>query len=456
MRLIKFTRGISFRIAALTTALLLVSMATLGVFVYSFVDSALQARVRLRIEEEVARLLASTNSTGGDRLIAEITRRTRAYTARRYAYRVTTSDGTHVAGDFWIKATPPGWTQQEAPDEIEPNISGGHVLVLTVPVQSDLVLSIARDIHWVTDVEDELVEILLWALLGGVALAAMSSFIAHRVMARRVEIVTGSALAIMDGNLKHRVPLTGAGDDFDRLSQTLNGMLDRIQGLMENLEQVTNDIAHDLRTPLGRLRQGLDEARRKATSTEGYERAIEHAIAEADGLLSTFTALLRIAQVEAGARRSAFRTVDLSEVIRSIFDAYELSAEEAGYLLKLDVPDGIEVSGDRDLLVQMFSNLIENALTHTPRGSAITVSLSTTASGIVAAVADNGPGVPDADREAIFRRFFRGESSRTTPGTGLGLSLVAAVAKLHGARLQADDNRPGLRIGITFPTRELP
>jgi signal transduction histidine kinase len=455
VRLIDATRSISFRIAALTTLLVLISMATLGAAIYSFVDGALESRVKGRIEEEMGRLLARNDPSEPQTVIAEVARRTRADTTRRYAYRIVTTDGGHVVGDIWIQKSRPGWQTQEVPDDTESAISGGHILVLTAPLSPNLVLSIGRDIHWIADVEEELLEILGWALLAGIALAALTAFLANRLVARRIDLVTGAAVAIMDGDLKHRVPLTGARDDFDRLSQTLNAMLKRIQGLMENLEQVTNDIAHDLRTPLGRLRQGLEDVRSKSTSTHDYERAVDRAIAEADGLLATFTALLRIAQVEAGVRRAAFREVDLSDVMRSVGEAYELSAEEGDRALKTVVADGVHIPGDRDLLVQMFANLIENALTHTPAGTTITVSLAKTTSGTVAAVADDGPGVPEEERDKIFLRFYRRENSRTTPGTGLGLSLVVAVAKLHRAHLQAGNNHPGLCISVTFPTHEI-
>jgi signal transduction histidine kinase len=254
----------------------------------------------------------------------------------------------------------------------------------------------------------------------------------------------------MDGNLERRVPVTGAHDDFDHLSETLNEMLDRIQGLIGNVEQVTNDIAHDLRTPLGRLRQRLEQVRTHASTTEDYARAVDTAIQEADGLLSTFTALLRIAQVEAGGRREFFRQIDLSEVIRSVIEAYEPDAEDTCHQLVSQVAAGVELIADRDLITQLFANLIENGLAHTPEGATITVTLEQRVDGITASVADNGPGVPPEERERIFQRFYRMENSRTNPGTGLGLSLVAAVAKLHGAHLTASDNHPGLRISLHF------
>lgn len=449
VRLINFLRGFGFRIAALITLLTIVSMAALGGAIYLFVDDALESRIRLRIEEELAQFRALHASEGPAKVVAEVESRARSPEPAQFAYHIVKADGTHLAGDQWLESLGPGWhNQQISQDEDRQQ----HFLVLTAALDQSLLLSVGRDKSWIADVEEELLEILLRALLGGIALALVTAIIANRLVARRVDLIAGSANAIVEGNLKHRVPITSAGDDFDRLSQTLNAMLDRIQSLMESLEQVTNDIAHDLRTPLGRLRQGLEQLQRDpSASGSDYAAAVDRAIAEADGLLATFTALLRIAQIEGGARRSAFRTFDLSDALRAVFDAYELSAEDRGHRLHADIEPAIKINGDRDLIVQMIANLIENALAHTPAGTDICVSLKRRAGHIAAEVADHGPGVPEEERNNIFRRFYRREVSRTTPGTGLGLSLVAAVGKLHGARIEASDNNPGLRIAILFP-----
>jgi signal transduction histidine kinase len=219
---------------------------------------------------------------------------------------------------------------------------------------------------------------------------------------------------------------------------------------MEALRQVTNDIAHDLRTPLGRLRQSLDEARRTATGVADYETAVDDAILEVDSLLSTFSALLRIAQIEARTRRSRFSTVDLSELASGICQSFAPSAEDAGKSLRSDIARSIAVEGDRDLLTQMVVNLVENAITHTGSGVSIFVSLRSEGGAAILSVSDNGPGVPLQERQRIFQRFYRAERSRTTPGNGLGLSLVAAVADLHGIAITVTDNQPGLRVTMRF------
>jgi signal transduction histidine kinase len=264
-------------------------------------------------------------------------------------------------------------------------------------------------------------------------------------------MITRTADAIIDGDLSRRIERTGAGDDFDHLSATLNAMLDRIEGLMENLRQVSSDIAHDLRTPLSRLRQDLEEAQKRELTAAEFKRVVEGAVAEADVLLETFSALLRIAQIEAGTRRSAFRPVDLSEVLRTVVEAYAPAIEESGRTLRAEIADGVQGNGDRGLLSQLFVNLIENALHHTPAGTAITLQLSRQTAGASAEVADTGPGIPPEERAKVFRRFYRLEHSRTTPGSGLGLSTVAAIVELHHAAIELIDNRPGLRVVIRFP-----
>jgi signal transduction histidine kinase len=250
----------------------------------------------------------------------------------------------------------------------------------------------------------------------------------------------------MEGDLSARIPVRGSNDEIDQLVLGLNAMLDRIQQLLDGLRQVTSDIAHDLRTPLGRLRQRLEDAREHATSTVEYQVATEASIAEADALLEIFSALLRIAQIEAGAQQSAFTTVDLAGLARSITEAYAPVAEDSQHKLETAIEDGVAINGDRQLLAQLFSNLIENALNHTPTGSTVRLALRKTAGGFEAEVADNGPGIPEAEHEKVFDRFYRLDRSRTTKGSGLGLALVKAIASLHGMTLRLEDRQPGLAV----------
>jgi signal transduction histidine kinase len=308
---------------------------------------------------------------------------------------------------------------------------------------------VAQDASRLIDMQHAIVRAFTWA--GGLTLllAIGGGVLVGRNFVRRIDTIGRTSRAIMEGDLSARIPVRGNNDEIDQLVIGLNAMLDRIQQLMEGLRQVTSDIAHDLRTPLGRLRQRLEDARERATSTGEYEVATEAAIAEADALLDIFSALLRIAQIEAGARKSAFAEVDLSALLGSIADAYAPSAEDAGHKLVAAIAGGITLTGDRQLLAQLFANLIENALNHTPAGSTVQVALRRTATGFEARVADNGPGIPEAEREKVFDRFYRLDRSRTTRGSGLGLALVKAIATVHELSIALKDNDPGLAVVIT-------
>jgi signal transduction histidine kinase len=267
---------------------------------------------------------------------------------------------------------------------------------------------------------------------------------------RRLGRVAAVCHEIMTGKLSLRVPARVSGDEIDLLATSVNSMLDRIVGLMDALRQVSTDVAHDLRTPLARLRQGLEATKFKARTTGEYAAAVDKAIGEADTILETFTALLRIAELEAGTRRSAFKSVDLSHLFETVADAYTPPAEENGQHIVAKIDPGIVVTGDSNLLTQMIANLVANALRHGPRGTTVKIGLDSNGDHPAAVIADDGPGIPDKDRARVFQRFVRLESSRTTPGSGLGLSLCAAIAELHGVRLELKDNHPGLRCELTF------
>jgi signal transduction histidine kinase len=268
---------------------------------------------------------------------------------------------------------------------------------------------------------------------------------------RRVETISQTSRDIMAGDLSRRIPIRGSDDEFDRLSASLNAMLDRIETLMHELREVTSDIAHDLRTPLTRLRQRIELASRRSTAPEELRAALENSAADVDDILETFAALLRIAQIEAHTNASELAPLDLSEVLSDMVETYQSVAEERTQRVAVEVPQGLSIAGDRELLFQLFSNLIENAIRHCPAGATITVSAHASPQGVDVAIADDGPGIPADLREKVFQRFYRLERSRTTEGTGLGLSLAAAIAKLHGASIELADNNPGLKVRLLFP-----
>ena len=255
----------------------------------------------------------------------------------------------------------------------------------------------------------------------------------------------------MAGNFSRRVPLTDAHDEFDTLAENLNRMFERIERLMKGMREVADSVAHDLRTPLNRLRNRLEEAQRRLDPQSPHAADIEAAIAETDGLIATFNALLLIAEADSGAARGAMAQIDLSAVILDVAELYAPLAEEKNIALSV-MPTGVlTIEGNRSLISQALANLIDNAIKYTPAEGRIAIFAVETPSGIDLTVADSGPGIDTADRARVVERFVRLEASRNSPGTGLGLSLVAAVARLHRARLTLDDNNPGLKATISFP-----
>jgi signal transduction histidine kinase len=285
--------------------------------------------------------------------------------------------------------------------------------------------------------------ILMLGLLGGLLVA--------RGTLRRVEAISDTTREIIHGDLSRRIELTGTGDEFDRLAENLNAMLVRIQALMENVQQVSNDIAHDLRSPLARLREHLELAQQK-TKDADTRNAFGEGIEQVDSALSIFSAMLRIAEVEAGARRRDFTTVDLSTLLNDLSDTFETVAESEGINLSSGIANELHVTGDRELLIQMFVNIIENAIHHSPPGSKVSMTAHSKAEGSSEIViSDDGPGIPAAERTRVLKRFVKLDASRHSRGTGLGLPLAVAVAELHNGSINLTDNQPGLRVAIGLP-----
>jgi signal transduction histidine kinase len=325
-----------------------------------------------------------------------------------------------------------------------PRHAAGHaILGVGIFIAPDLYVFSGSDLYHARLARRRILRTLIWVFLGALVLALLGGQAVSRSLLRRTDIIVRTCRAIMAGNLASRIPLRGTEDELDRLSETINAMLDRTAALMDNLKEITNDIAHDLRTPVTHLRHRLERARSQAATTEDYDQALEAAIAASDDILALFSALLRIAQIEGGARRTAFAPLDLGQLLAQLGEVFGPVAEDARHHLCLSLNGPALVQGDRELLVQLFSNLIENAIIHTPAGTLVTVSLNRENNEAVVAVSDDGPGVPPEEHDKLFQRFYRREASRTRPGYGLGLALVAAITELHGARLKIDPKAVG-------------
>jgi signal transduction histidine kinase len=431
-------------------ALFVVSACVLFATVFVTATAAMQSDMQAVLRTEALQLAEIDHRSGLIGLAEQITRRMNFRTHGPIYYLLQAPTRRVLVGN--LPGMPPVegvidfQRDPDAPTEAAASRSKLTGFGLILPDGSFLL--VAQDASRLVDMQSAIVRAFVWA--GGLTLflaVAGGALLAGNFL-RRVDTIGRTMRAIMDGDLSARIPVRGTNDEIDQLVASLNAMLDRIQLLMDGLRQVTGDIAHDLRTPLGRLRQRLEDAREHARSTAEYAAATEEAIAEADMLLEIFSALLRIAQIEGGAQRSAFNDVDLSDLARSIGEAYAPAAEDSQHALDLKIEDDVHLVGDRQLLAQMISNLIENALNHTPSGSVVRLEVARTPVGFEIEVADNGPGIPQAERERVFDRFYRLDRSRTTAGSGLGLALVKAIAALHGLAIRLGDAGPGLKVTI--------
>lgn len=293
---------------------------------------------------------------------------------------------------------------------------------------------------------------MLWSSLFALVVAfAGGAVIAMRVQ-RRLEVAEQTMNRVAEGDLAARIPLTKAGDDVDHLAEQVNGALARLSSLVEGMRQVSSDIAHDLRTPLNRLQMRISEARDLTARGQDATDALEAAAVESEAIGRTFSALLRIAQIEVGARRERFTKVDVGALLGSVADVYADVAEDAGMTLHWEVPEVVSlVLGDPELLTQAFANLIENALRDCDPGTLISCKVCKVEGSISVSICDNGPGIPEKEHARVLQRLYRLQRSRTTPGSGLGLSLVKAVSDLHGATMTLVDLHPGLCVSIAFP-----
>ena len=381
-------------------------------------------------------------------------------------YLVTTFNGQALAGNVTALAPGildnPGWTETvyHRIDEGETSEHAAHeALVRVFQLPGGFRLLVGRDL----DERERLYRIVLsagrWSVAIVVVLGLLGGFLVTRRVLRRVDAMTETTRTIMTGDLSGRLPVAGTGDELDRLAGNLNAMLERIEALMHGLKEVSDNIAHDLKTPLTRLRNRSEEALRTAKSEAEYRAALESTIEESEGLIRTFNALLMIARAESGQARDGMSEFDASEIANDVGELYEPLAEEKGIALKVEAQTPTKVRGNRELVSQALANLVDNAIKYAqPAGTGangaipeIVVRAFNEDDRIMLTVADSGPGIPAADRSRAIERFVRLEQSRCQPGSGLGLSLASAVARLHGGELSLQDNNPGLKSVIALP-----
>jgi Signal transduction histidine kinase len=331
----------------------------------------------------------------------------------------------------------------------------GVAVVRSVELGNGMRLVVGRDVVERRGYSAIILQSFLVGVVGIILFSVVAGGITARRVLRRIDTIRDTSTKIMSGNLSERVPVTRRNDEFDGLATNLNAMLDRIEQLLQGLKEVTDNVAHDLKTPLTRLRNQAEAALRDKASPEAREKALETVIAESDRLIQTFNALLMIARVEAGAPSGALSVVDVSEIVADVTELYGPVAEDEGIAVESAIEEGITLRANRELIGQAMVNLLENAIKYAkPEDGGkgrISVRLGRERGRVLIAVADNGPGIPEADRKRVLERFVRLEKSRSEPGSGLGLALVNAVARLHGGSFRIEDNGPGVRAVLELP-----
>src|SRR5579871_2442226 len=465
MALGKLLRTTAFRLTLVYLVVFALFAAfLLGYFAFN-TRRLINEQIATIVNDEIQLLQGQYNQAGIRRLVAIVEVRSRRPGSSLYL--VTTPIGEGLAGN--VGSLEPGVLESEGWVETayrrleEPESAEHNALVRVLRLPGGIRILVGRDL----EERERMFHIIAlagrWSVAIVIVLGILGGLFVSRRVLRRVEAMTGTAQTIMAGDQTGRLPVIGSGDEFDRLALNLNGMLARIESLMRGLKEVTDNVAHDLKTPLTRLRNRCEAALRTASSEAEFRRVLEDTIEESEGLIRTFDALLMIARAESGEVREGMAEFDIAEVARDVSELYEPLAEDKGLKLEVDVKQHAAVKGNRELVSQALANLVDNAIKYAaPSEKAPSATINGAQTGIlvtadaeqdriVLTVSDHGPGIPQADRSRVVDRFVRLERSRSLPGSGLGLSLVSAVARLHGGELKLEDNAPGLRARISLP-----
>lgn len=452
-RLVRIFTSFTFRLALLYTLVFGASVGGLFYFVFWTTSGFAERQMEAAVNAEITSLGESYGNGGLSALVLAVNRRASPGANRDGIYLLTDSVGTPLAGNLR------NWPQPIEAEDLwinftindlrgaEPALADVRARQLLDP-QTGVRLLVGRDVREARDFRGLLLNSLNIGLAFTLALGVVGGFVFSRGVMSRIETISRTCRRIMSGDLTQRVPARRRNDEMGELTDSINAMLDQIERLMKGMRQVSEAVAHDLRTPLTRLRSRLESAQRRATNPAERE-VIEDALTDADSLLATFAALLRVARAEAGSQ-SDFVEVDLHAIAGDVADLYGPLAEEKGIRFVTRFEPGLIARGDPNLIAQAFANLIDNAVKYTDEGS-VTAALTLQEGCPAFIVADTGTGIPDGYKDKVLERLFRMEQSRTSPGSGLGLSLVAAVTKSHGLDLNLEDNTPGLRVTLRFP-----
>jgi signal transduction histidine kinase len=459
----KLFRATAFRLALAILALSAVGAGVvLGVIAWQVI-SVVNVEMAQTIDAE-AKGLSDQYAQGGVRRLGAVIE-SRARQPGSSLYLLTDAAGDPLAGN--VEQIPPGVLDH--PGVVATpyrTISGGErdrrALARIYVLPGGFHLLIGHDLGDRARIEAVMMRALAISLVFFAALAALGAlFVARRVLGR-IDAISTSAHRILAGDLSRRLPVSGSGDELDRLAEGLNEMLTRMSELMQGLREVSDNIAHDLRTPLTRLRNHAEAALAFGGDADAYRQALEKTIEESDSLIKIFNALLLIARAEAGADHDLLQRFDVGEAARSVAELYEPIAEEAGVALTVETEGNLAVRGNRELIGQTIANLVDNALKYgAPKEGAsagakpgVVIAARRVGPAVALSISDRGPGIEAADRTRVLDRFVRLEGSRSRPGSGLGLSLAVAVARMHGGAVELEDNGPGLRVRVTLPAAE--
>jgi signal transduction histidine kinase len=446
-------RSAGFRFGVVYALLLAVSATALAVFLWWATAGLLDRQTEASINTDAQSLAERWADGGLPALVVTIEDRLAQDVDDEAIYLLADRNMNRIAGN--LASWPPSVTTVGPWYELTVMRAGMKSLanVQRYELPGGLHLLIGRDIQVRAQLRKMLTDALFWGVVVVILMATVGALVIRGLFRRTLANISATAAAIAGGDLAQRVRLSGRGDEFDQIADVINDMLDRIGRLMDGVRQVSNAITHDLRTPITRARARLEDAALHAETPADLRAAIERATLDLDGIVVVFQALLRIAEIEAGSRRSLFARLDLAPLLAEVADLYGAVAEQRGIVIRLETPPEVPAYGDKAMLQQAIANLVDNAVKFSPAGGIVTLAASVSAK-VFVAVNDQGEGIPLAEREKVTGRFYRGESARSTPGSGLGLSLVLAVAQLHSGEFQLEDNRPGLRAILSLPLPE--
>ncbi|MDB5399727.1 MAG: Two component system histidine kinase [Rhodopila sp.] len=446
-------RSAGFRFGAIYALLLAISATALALFLWWATAGLLDRQTEAAINADAQGLAERWADGGLPALVVTIEDRLAQNIDDDAIYLLADSNMKRIAGNL---ATWPPSVTEAGPWYGLPVMRAGMKSLANVQryeLPGGFHLLIGRDVQVRAQLRTLLTDALLWAVVVVLLMATVGALVVRSLFRRTLANVSATAAAIAGGDFAQRVRLTGRGDEFDQVAEVINDMLDRIGRLMDGVRQVSNAIAHDLRTPITRARTRLEDAALHAESADDLRAAIERATLDLDGIVGVFQALLRIAEIEAGSRRSSFARLDVVPLLAEVADLYGALAEDRGIVLTVEAPDAVPAYGDKAMIQQAIANLVDNAVKFSPQDGTVRLSVSIN-SMVFIAVSDEGPGITLCERGKATDRFYRGESARSTPGSGLGLSLVLAVAHLHGGELCLEDNKPGLRAIFALPLAE--